>query len=76
MKITDGALTVEITMKVWNDSFLGYGPDFSYDFFDAGALPVADDLQTYIVNDVVYLIDLASEWETESEDNYLFVDVI
>lgn len=76
MKMTDGKKTVEITMKVWNDSFLEYGPDFSYDFFDAGALSVSDDLQTYIVSDVDYCIDAALEWEAEKEDNQVFWYVI
>lgn len=72
MKMTDGKKTVEITMKVW-DNFLGsYGPDFSYDFFDAGALPFADDQETYIVSDVDYCIDQAEEWESEDDNNAVF----
>lgn len=76
MKMTDGMMTVEITMKVWNDFTVSYGPDFSYDFFDAGALPLTDDQETYIVSDVDYCIDAALEWEAENEDNQVFWDVI
>ena len=75
MKMTDCKKTVEITMKVWNDFLVSYGPDFSYDFFDAGALPLTDDQETHIVNDVDYCIDAALEWEAENEDNQLFWDV-
>lgn len=76
MKMTDGKKTVEITMKVWNDFLVSYGPDFSYVFFDAGALPFIDDQETHIVSDVDYCIDAALEWEAENEDNQVFWDVI
>lgn len=76
MKMTDGKKTVEITMKVWNDFLDSYGFDFSYVFFDAGALPFTDDQETHIVSDVDYCIDSALEWEAENEDNQVFWDVI
>lgn len=73
MKMTDGKKTVEIVMKVWNDFLDSYGPDFSYDFFDVGALPSTDDQETYIVIDVDYCIYAALEWEAENEDNQVFL---
>lgn len=71
MKMTDGKKTIEITMKVWNHFLGSYGPDLSYDFFDAGALPLTDDQETYIVRDVDYCIDAALEWEDESKMNII-----
>lgn len=45
-------------------------------FFDAGALPFADNQETHIVSDVDYCIDAALEWEAENGNNQVFWDVI
>lgn len=58
MKITDGKKTVEIRIQRWNGS--GYDPDWSNDYFTAGALPYNDDTDTYTVDNVDYCIDAAN----------------
>lgn len=72
MKMTDGKKTVEIIMMVWDVFYDSYRPDFSYDFFDAGALPLTDDQETYIVRDVDYCIDAALEWEADNDNIQVF----
>lgn len=57
MKITDGSRTVEIRIQRWNGS--GYDPDWSVDFFEAGALPYDEETDTYTVEDVDYCINMA-----------------
>jgi len=59
-RFTDGRRTVEITMDVWQDG--QYSPSFEKDFFDTGCLPYDMENDTYIVNDVDYLIDQAEDW--------------
>lgn len=71
MKITDGKRTVEIQMMVWQGS--GYSPDWSNDFFDAGLLPRDED-GIYTVGSVDYCIEMAKDWESEEEDNTVFVE--
>lgn len=59
MKITDGRKTVEIEIKRWNGS--GYDPDWSADYFNAGALPYDEAAAAYIVDDVDYCVDMAND---------------
>lgn len=73
MKMTDGKNTINIEMKVWEDT--KYSPDFSNDFFDAGCLN-RDENDFYIVKDIDYCIDQAKEWSNESENNYVFLNYI
>lgn len=74
MKITDGKRTVEIRMMIWQET--GFSPDWSNDYFDAGQLPYDDETAVYTVQDVEYCIDAAREWESEEENNMVFVDEI
>ncbi len=71
MKITDGKRTVNIRMVIWQET--GYSPDWSNDFFEAGGLPYDEETDAYAVPDVEYCIDMAQEWESEDEDNAVFV---
>jgi len=64
MKLTDGKKVVEIRMQVWNGS--GYGPDWSYDFFEAGDLD--DATGASVVDDVDYCIDQAQDWANKTGD--------
>lgn len=72
MKITDGVKTVSIKMHV-SDAFAGLSPDWSLDFFEAGSLHYDEETDTYSVPDVEYCIDQAKDWESESENNIVFV---
>lgn len=63
MKITDGKKTVEIRIQRWNGS--GYDPDWSNDYFTAGALPYNEDTDTYTVDNVDYCIDAANSADEE-----------
>ena len=81
MKITDGRITVVITMK---EKSLGKWPigNYAFDFFDCGGLK-QDDNGAYIVSDVDYCICLACEWAYRCGDfiydeieNERMVDVI
>lgn len=83
MKITDGKKTVEIRMMVWEGN--GYSPDWSLDFFEAGALPYNEDTDTYTVDDVDYCIEQAMDWknsegdyrdDTPNDNNCVMVDDI
>lgn len=74
MKITDGKRTVEIRMMIWQET--GFSPDWSNDYFGAGQLPYDDETEAYTVQDVEYCIDAAREWESEEENNMVFVDEI
>lgn len=66
--LTDSKRTVGITMRTWEGS--GYSPDWSQDFFEAGSLPRRETSRgiEYIVEDVAYCIDQASDWERRSGD--------
>lgn len=68
MKLTDGKRTVDIKMQVWDGS--GYGPDWSNDFFVAGNLPRIENKHglVYIVKDVGYCIDQATDWAGKHGD--------
>lgn len=61
MKLTDGKMTVEITMKMWDGN--SYGPDWSHDFFEAGSLEKDEETGAYIVEDVEYCMDAAEDWQ-------------
>lgn len=74
MKITDGKRTVEIRMMIWQET--GFSPDWSNDYFGTGQLPYDDETKVYTVQDVEYCIDAAREWESEEENNMVFVDEI
>lgn len=63
MKITDGKKTVDIRIMRWNGS--GYDPDWSADYFGAGALAYDEDLGAYIVDDVDYCVDMANSDDEE-----------
>lgn len=63
MKITDGKKTVEIRIQRWNGS--GYDPDWSIDYFTAGALPYNEDTEAYTVDNVDYCIDAANSADEE-----------
>lgn len=71
-RLTDGTRTVEITMQVWNGT--QYSPDWSNDFFEIGSLPYDSDKNAYVVDDVDYCIDEASDWEHENKYNAVFVE--
>lgn len=71
MKITDGKKTVEIRIQRWNGS--GYDPDWSNDYFTAGALPYNEDTDTYTVDNVDYCIDAANS--ADEEGAYCTYDV-
>lgn len=60
-KLTDGKKTVEITMANWTGT--DYTPDWSDDFFEVGGLKLAEDCESYIVNDVDYCVSCAQDWE-------------
>lgn len=66
MKLTDGRKTVEIRLCVWENG--GYTPDWSEDFFNAGALQYDEDRDAYIVNDVNYCINQAQDWKDSTGD--------
>ena len=58
MKLTDGKKTVDIKIQRWNGS--GYDPNWSTDYFNAGSLPYDEETDTYMVEDVDYCIETAS----------------
>ncbi len=72
MKLTDGKRTVNILMEVWRPG-IGFLPDWSADFFDAGLLPYDDDTDAFSVSSVDYCIEQAREWEEEDENNTVTV---
>lgn len=63
--LTDGKRTVGICMLIWNGT--SYGPDWSNDFFEVGALSMNDD-GAYTVQDVAYCIEQAEDWENKRGD--------
>lgn len=65
-RFTDGKKTVEISMKVWDGS--QYGPAWERDFFDVGGLPYDEETDTYMVEDVDYLVDQANDWHDGTGD--------
>ena len=65
-RLTDGKRTVEIVMNLWTGS--QYTPDFSADFFEAGALDYDEEKEAYVVEDVDYCIEQAEDWENSRGD--------
>ena len=71
-RLTDGKKTVEITMQTWTGD--GYTPDWSYDFFEVGALKRDEDAEAYIVRDVDYCVEMAMDWKNGVGDFYNELD--
>ena len=65
-KLTDGKRIATITMKTWDGS--SWGPDWSDDFFAVGGLEYDEDLNAYKVEDVLYCIEQANDWEFSDGD--------
>ena len=58
----DNTKAVEITLREWDCDSLGYGPDWSNDFFEVGALKSVDGLvDAFFVNDVDYCVEYACD---------------
>lgn len=56
--LIDNVKAVKITLREWDCDSLGYGSDWSNDFFDVGALEPVDGLDgAYWVEDVDYCVD-------------------
>lgn len=68
MKISDGKKTIDIEIREWKGT--SWGPDFSNDYFDAGALKYDADNETYIVDDVDYCIDFATDLDSDESAIY------
>jgi hypothetical protein len=61
IKLKDNSRTIEITMKEYR--FGQLRPDWAPDFYDVGLLPMDEDSEAYIVEDVDYCIDMALDWK-------------
>ena len=65
IRLIDDSKAVEISIREWDDESIGYGPDWSADFFEVGNLKTcfADDGMepAYIVDDVDYCIEQAND---------------
>ena len=72
-RLTDGKITVEITMNEWTGN--GYTPDWSHDFFAVGGLKYDDESDAYKVEDVEYCIDQARDWQNAVGDYLEYDDV-
>ena len=70
MKITDGKRTVEIEITSWEDGRGWSSPDWSADFFDAGALPYDEDADAHVVDDVRHCIDEVIDYLNGRGDYY------
>lgn len=58
--LVDDSKAVEITIREWDEVGVQYGPDWSNDFFEVGALRDVDGLDdAYWVDDVDYCIEEA-----------------
>ena len=67
MKLTDGRMTVEITMKIWNGENGSWGCDISTEFFE----DVREfDEGVAVVEDVGYCVEMARDWEGGVGDYY------
>lgn len=64
--LTDGTLTVEIEMLVWDGT--NYGDDLAGEFFMVGGLPLTADGKARIVKDVAYCIIQAEDWAARRGD--------
>lgn len=70
-RFTDGRITKEITLKVWENG--QWSPSFEKDFFDVGGLPYDMETDTYTVEDVEYLVEQAEDWKNgvgDYQDDY------
>ena len=85
MKITDGNKTVNLIMKVWNESTNSWSPDWSPDFLNMGELSYDEEQEAVIVWDVDYCIQQAMDWKNSVGDfrddvpnnnNEVFVEVV
>ena len=65
-KFTDGKQTISISMCVYENGNMS--PDWEEDFFEVGSLPLEEKTETYIVDDVEYLIKQARDWERGEGD--------
>lgn len=60
--LVDGRKAVEVTIREWDDESVQYGPDWSNDFFEVGALEGVDGLDdVYWVDDVDYCVEQAND---------------
>lgn len=60
--LVDDSKAVEITIREWDEMGVQYGPDWSNDFFEVGALRGVDGLDdAYWVDDVDYCIEEAND---------------
>lgn len=60
--LVDDGKAVEITIREWDDESVQYGPDWSNDFFEVGALEEVDGLDdAYWVDDVDYCVEQAND---------------
>lgn len=59
MKIYDGKKMVNIEIRRWEGS--GWSPDWSMDYFEAGSLEYDPERDAFLVNDVDYCIEFASD---------------
>lgn len=61
--LVDKNKAVEISIREWDEENTQYGPDWSADFFEVGALKHIDgpDPDAYIVDDVDYCIEQAND---------------
>lgn len=61
-RLIDNDKAVEISICEWDEENSQYGPDWSADFFEVGALKTVNDPElAYIVDDVDYCIEYASD---------------
>lgn len=61
--LVDDGKAVEITIREWDDESVQYGPNWSNDFFEVGALEEVDGLDdTYWVDDVDYCVKQVMIW--------------
>lgn len=65
-RLTDGKKTAEIRMTEWTGN--GYGPDWSNDFFEVGALKYDPSTEAYQVEDVDYCVVQAQDWAAAKGD--------
>ena len=61
IKLKDNTRTIEISMREYR--FDQLRPDWASDFYDVGLLPMDENSEAYIVEDVDYCIDMALDWK-------------
>lgn len=60
--LVDNSKAVEVTIREWDEVGMQYGPDWSNDFFEVGALESVDGLDdAYFVDDVDYCVEEAND---------------